>query len=86
MIPDATLVALDQSVAIGRRRTQTRTQRTKEHEAGEGDGPQVHGVEYAATVELEEEQALDALPRGVASNNEPTNKPSANQLFKANIR
>ena len=35
-------------------RTQIRTRRTKKHEAGEGDDPEVHGVDSIAAVELEE--------------------------------
>ena len=31
-----------------------RTQRANEHEAREGDDPEVHGVDYVATIELEE--------------------------------
>ena len=31
-----------------------RTQRAKKHEAGEGDGPEVHGVDRIATMELGE--------------------------------
>ena len=31
-----------------------RTQRAKEHEAGQGDDPEVHGVDYVAAIELEE--------------------------------
>lgn len=59
MIPVPTLVALVQSVARSSRRTQTRTQRTQEHEAGKGDDPEVHGVEHVATVELEKGPVLD---------------------------
>ena len=31
-----------------------RTQRAKVHEAGKGDGPDIHRVNYIATIELEE--------------------------------
>ena len=41
-------------VAAGLRRTKMRTQRTKVHEAGEGDDPAVPGVYNVAAVELEE--------------------------------
>ena len=29
-----------------------RTQRAEVHEAGEGDSPEVHGVNYVATIDL----------------------------------
>ena len=35
-----------------------RTQRAEVHEAGEGDGPDVLGVDNVATIELEEEPVL----------------------------
>ena len=35
-----------------------RTQRAKEHEAGEGNDPEVLGVDNVATIELEEEPVL----------------------------
>jgi len=63
IIPAPMLVVLAQSVTTGLRGTGIRTQRTKEHEAGEGHDPGVHGVEHAATAELEEEQVLDTQPR-----------------------
>ena len=39
-------------------RAQIRTYRAEVHEAGEGDYPEVLGVDYVATVELQEEPAL----------------------------
>ena len=33
-----------------------RTKRGKVHEAGEGDGPEVHGVDNIATIELDERE------------------------------
>ena len=33
-----------------------RTERGKVHEAGEGDGPEVHGVDNIATIELDERE------------------------------
>jgi len=42
------------SVALGLQRTKLRTHRGKEHEEGEGDDPEVHGVNYVATIKLEE--------------------------------
>jgi len=45
---------LIQSVATGLRKAQVRTHGGKEHEAGEGDDPKIHGVNYVATIELEE--------------------------------
>ena len=36
------------------RRDRIRTQRAKVHEAGKGDGPDIHGVNYITTIELEE--------------------------------
>ena len=41
------------------RRARARTHGGKVHEEGEGDDPELHGVEYVATIELEEEPALD---------------------------
>ena len=38
-------------------RSRIRTHRSKVHEEGEGDDPEVPGVEHVATIELEEEQA-----------------------------
>ena len=31
-----------------------RTQRSKEHEAREGDDPEVHGIDHVAAIELED--------------------------------
>ena len=44
--------------AIAAAKTQIRTKRGKVHEAGECDGPEVHGVDYVAKIKLEK-LALD---------------------------
>ena len=36
-----------------------RTKRAEEYEAGQGDDPEVHGVDSVATIELGDELALD---------------------------
>ena len=46
-------------VVVGLWRAQMRTQRAEVHEAGEGDSPDVPGVDNVATIELEEEPVLD---------------------------
>ena len=38
-----------------------RTQRAEVHEAGEGDGPDVLGVDYVATIELGKGPALGTM-------------------------
>ena len=52
-MPIDTLTTLAQSAASGSWRTQTRTHRGKEHEAGESGDKGVRGVECVAKVELE---------------------------------
>ena len=52
MMPIAVLMALVLNVATDLQRTQMRTQRAKVHEAGEGDDPEVLGVDNVATIEL----------------------------------
>ena len=54
MIPIAVLTLLAQSVA-GVWRNQIRTKRSKIHEAGEGDDPEVRGIDNVATIELGEQ-------------------------------
>ena len=58
MIPMAISETLARSVAADSPRAQIRTERCKVHEAGEGDDPEIHGVDHIATIELEEELAL----------------------------
>jgi len=58
-IPVAILTMLAQSATASLWRTQIRTHRAEVHEAGEGDGPEVHGIDHIASVELEEKPALD---------------------------
>ena len=41
-------------------RTRVRAQRAEVHEAGEGDDPEVPGVDYVAAIELGEEPVLGA--------------------------
>ena len=41
-----------------------RTHRTKIHDAGEGEGPEVLGIDNVATIELGEEPALDTWVSG----------------------
>ena len=60
-----------------------RTQRTEVHEAGEGDDPEVLGVDHVATIKLKKELGLD-IWANVASSRELTKSPSANQLFRKN--
>ena len=64
-----------------------RTQRAEVLEAGEGDGPDVLGVDNVATIELGEEPALDTWvgERSTTSNRELTKRLPVNQLPKANI-
>ena len=45
--------------ATGSWKTQMRTYRAEVHEAGEGDDPEVHGVDNVAPIELGEELGLD---------------------------
>ena len=52
MIPIARLTMLAQSAAAGLLRTQIRTHGGKVHEAGEGDDPEVHGVDHVTSIEL----------------------------------
>ena len=59
MTPVAALMMLAQGVAVDLRGTQMHTQRTKVHEAGEGDDPEVRGEDYVTTIELREEPGLD---------------------------
>ena len=59
-----------------------RTQRAEVHEAGEGDGPDVLGVDNVATIELEEEPVLDIR---VCEHGIKHKRSLANQLFKADI-
>ena len=70
--------------ATGLRRTRVRTHRGEEHEAGEGDDPEVHGVDNVTTIELEEQPALGAWMRELDA--KVTKRPSASQLFKRNMR
>jgi len=82
-MPVAISIPSAPSAAAGQRRTHTRTHRAEKHEAGEGDDPEVHGIDHVTTVELEERWGLDTL---AISDEEPTIRPSASQLFKRNIR
>ena len=58
-MPSATLTTLAQSIAISSWRARMRTHRSEVHEAGEGDDPEVLGVDYIATIELGKDPALD---------------------------
>ena len=58
MIPITILTTLVLSVVTDPWRIQTRTNRAKVYEAGEGDDPVVLGVDNITTIELEE-TALD---------------------------
>jgi len=69
--------------STGSWRTHIRTHSSKVHKAGDGDDPEVHGVNHVATVELGEKFALDTR---TTSSEEPTIRPSASQLFRRNIR
>ena len=62
------------------------TQRAKIHEAREGDDPEVRGIDYVTTIELEEALALTTRRVSTVSNRELTKRPSANQLFMLDIR
>ena len=55
----AILPTLALSVIATSWRTQMRTYRTEVHEAGEGDDPEIFGVDYVATVELQWGATLD---------------------------
>ena len=48
-----TSIALVLTVATGVWRTQIRTDRAEVHEGREGDDPEVSGVNYVTTIELE---------------------------------
>ena len=52
-MPIPILLTLVLSVATGSWRTQVRTYRAEVHEAGEGDDPEVLGVDEVATMELQ---------------------------------
>ena len=52
-MPIPILSTLVLSVATGSWRTQVRTYRAEVHEAGEGDDPEVLGVDEVATMELQ---------------------------------
>ena len=56
------LIAISSTLALSATaswwRAQIRTYRANVHEAGEGDDPEVLGVDYVATVELQGESAL----------------------------
>ena len=58
------------------------TYRPEVHEAGEGDDPEVHGVDNVTTIELGEGLALDVWVSARRINRDLTKRPSANQLFK----
>ena len=59
------------------------TQRAKIHEAGEGDDPEVHGIDYMTTIDQwEKPVTLDTGVSERALNRELTRTPSANQPFK----
>ena len=58
-MPVAMLMMLVQNVAPGSWRTQTRTHRSKVHQAGEGNDPGIHGVDQVAAIELKEKLVLD---------------------------
>ena len=58
-----------------------RTYRPEVHEAGEGDDPEVHGVDNVTTIELGEGLALDVWVSERRINRDLTKRPSANQLF-----
>ena len=61
-----------------------RTDRTDVHEGGEGDDPEVCGIDYIATIELEE--SWDQTPGRVdaALNKGHAKRPSANQPLERN--
>ena len=80
-MPIAVSTTLTHSVGAGLRRAQVRTHGGKEHETGEGDSPEVHGVDYVAAIELEE----PVLDVSAASNEELTIRQSANQPPKRNM-
>jgi len=61
-----------------------RTQRGKVQEAGEGDSPEVCGVDDVATIDLGAEHQTPGF-MGAALDKELTRRPSASQLFKLNI-
>jgi len=56
------------------------TQRGKAHEAGNGDSPEVFGVDDVATVDLRVEQVLDTRARQARyrTENSPEDHPLAN--------
>ena len=64
MTLNAVLVALAQ---VGLRRFRVRTDRNEVHQAGEGDDPELHGVNYVATIELRER--LDIRQKAVSIGN-----------------
>ena len=75
-------MALVLSVASGIWRTQIRTERAEEHEGGEGDDPGVGSANCMIMVELEE----PGLGVWMDECGGPARGPSANRLFKQNIR
>jgi len=52
-MPIAMSTTLATGAAASLYRTQERTQRGEEHEAGEDDDPEVHGVDNVATIKLD---------------------------------
>ena len=60
VIPITASSTLALSITAGSWRIEMRTQGPEVHEAGEGDDPQVPGVDYEAAVELEDEPRLEA--------------------------
>ena len=62
-----------------------RTQRAKEHEAGEGGGPEVLRVDHVATIELGKELASDTRRVNAVPKEELTKRPSASQLHRVSI-
>ena len=67
-VPIARLIVSVQSVAGGLRRTRVRTQRGKEHEGREGDDPDIPGVDYVATIELEESTVSARMSKRAGTN------------------
>jgi len=64
MVPIAILGTLTQGIATGSQISRMRTDRGNVHEAGEGNYPELHGVDHVATIELGEEPVLDTWESG----------------------
>ena len=81
--PIAMLMRLAQRIVCSRR-GQAHTHRTEIDDAGDGDDPDVHGIDDVTTVELVGRLILDTWASDLSTG--LTKRPSANQLFRRNMR